>query len=209
MYKTTTAILIIGLLLYILYLTQCRQQKPCPQGQIFERVDTQQIINNFKSTWTKPTPDTIIKRVVKTVPGKPIPGEPIPIFMDTGRIVYLYKPIDTPALIQDYFSIRVYHDSTSFKHGKVKVTDSISQNQIMARQWEVQDTAQIITKRPRQIYIGGGGYFNLKKDTTLVPAVHVDIGYINRKGQHFKLDILRTTKDWQGGVSFYHTIRFR
>lgn len=205
MYKTTTAVLIAGLLIYILYLTQCRSQKPCPQP-VFERIDTQKIITNFISTWQKPKPDTIIKRVVRVIPGNT--PDPTMEYRDTGSVVYLQKPIDTPALIQDYFSIRVYKDSLKLKHGIVRLTDSISENQIMARQWHLQDTTPSLkVRQPRQLYIGGGGYFNLKpRDTFLVSAIHMDLGYINRRGDHFKISAMRTTKNWQGGVSFYKTI---
>lgn len=208
MYKTTTAILILLLVLALLYETQCKKENVCPPSPVRTAVvDTQKIINDYTSTWTKPKPDTIIKWKQKLVSGQ----APDPVFVETERKVYITQPVDTAAILEDYFATRVYQDSTKLRNGKVYITDSVSKNQIIARKWDVRDTSAIpVYKQPRQVYFGGGAYFNLNKfDTVLVPGVHLDIGYINRKGQHLKVDVMRTTKNWQGGLSFYHTIRLR
>lgn len=211
MYKTTTAIIILGLLAYVLFLTQCRKDHcpPVQQQAGVISVDTQEIINHFKSSWTKPKPDTVIRTKVKQ--GKS--PEPVFEYRDTGSIVYVSQPVDTAQILSSYFNVKVYRDSTNFKHGKVKVTDTVSQNMIIARQWEVEDTVKNIVKtvQPRQFYFGGGAYTTLGKDTnrTFIPGVHLDLGYINRKGQHLKLDLMRTTRDWQAGLSFYQVIRLR
>lgn len=204
-YKSIPALVIFALVVYILYLTQCNPTKPCIPVTVTKtvKVDTQRIIDDYTSGWEKPKPDTVIRPKYISVKA------PDPIFVEHTTIIS--QKVDTQAIMEDYLSTRVYRDSTSLKHGKVYVTDSITRNQIMARQWIVQDTSIDVTRTTvssptRKIYIGGGFYTN---PAELVSGAHVDIGYINRKDQQIEYSLLRMSGRNHHGITFHQVIHLR
>lgn len=198
----TAAIIIIGLVIYILYLTQCNHPKPADPKII--RVDTQAILKKYQ-VHTVPRVDTIYRpgKTVYKDTGKvtTIPGSPV--FVD--RRVEVPAVIDTQAIIGDYYSRVVQKDSFVNEMARIYITDTVYKNRITGRVWDVGVVSQVITKTlaSRMIYVQGG-FYNSK--TTLLEGVHADLGYINLKGQHFKVGALRMNKDWHYDITFGQTL---
>jgi hypothetical protein len=87
------------------------------------------------------------------------------IYHDTTIYVPIptHEPIDTYALLLDYFAKNVYKDSLKFPNelGYVSVIDTISKNTILARKWNLHliertiEDKLIVKELPRtQVYIG-------------------------------------------------------
>lgn len=210
---TTTAFIIAGLLIYILYLTQCKGAKPCPPAKTKVVVDT-----SSTKVSTKPPPgdvyqpgDTILitKKII-------VKGKDSLIFVEVEIVKEIPQQVDTQAIIQAYYSKRVQKDSiiTKDQFGKpsikVHTTDTVYHNQIIGRVWDIQDINKTEVLLPKaQFYIGGGGYtsvfMNKGISPELISAAHLDFGYINKKGQHLKIDLMRSAGKWHQGLSIYHT----
>jgi hypothetical protein len=207
---------IIALVIYILYLTQCKGPAPCPEGRGI-RVDT--VTRVFHDT-TKPKTVTIYR------PGDTIWKDGLPpehlralrnnftMVHDTFEIVKeIPTMIDTQAVIQDYYSKIIQKDSIRYTDGKVrikvKITDTVYQNRIIGRWWALEYSPPESLQKKAQFYFGGGFHTSLFLNKGLssqtISAGHVDLGYINKKGQHLKLDLMRTGGLWHEGISFYHT----
>lgn len=86
------------------------------------------------------------------------------IYVDKPIFIPYNEPIDTPAIIRDYFSLRVYKDTLRLKDtlGYIAITDSIYMNKIKGRIWDAHINKQIITEtitiypEPKgQLYAGG------------------------------------------------------
>ena len=78
-------------------------------------------------TNTVMTYDTIIKEIPKY-----IPKLVTKIVREIDSIIII-QPIDTAAILEDYFATYVYNDIQSFDSLKLEITDSVSQNKIVAR----------------------------------------------------------------------------
>jgi hypothetical protein len=140
---------------YILFLKMCGPDGNCPDNIKSVSVDTSYIIDQFRSAWQKPTPDTIIiysKRLLPKV-----------IYRGRAPIVMM-EHVDTALLLQDYFSKAYYRDSLQTQYGSVFVEDTVSQNRIQARRWQTNFSIPVITKtitdsiKPtNQVYIGFSG----------------------------------------------------
>jgi hypothetical protein len=206
-YKITTAgAIIAGLVIYILYLQQCKQQpKQKDKSPAVLSVDTQAILKKYQVV-THPKTDTVYRPgSVRYKPGAP--GEPYPVPYEVVKEIP--AKVDTQAIIQDYYSVRIKKDSFVTPEVGIRLTDSLYNNDIFGRQWDVQVTSKTVIKTvaPATIYFGGG-FYNSK--TILLSGAHVDLGYINRKGQHLKVDILRMSGEWHKGVTFYQPLwRFK
>lgn len=198
MYKTTTAVFIFILVGIIIYLTQCKKYQPTTATKTVVKVVKD------SSGWTKPKPEIVYKP--QFIPVK-VPGKaPDPIFVDTGSIVYITLPVDTQAILNHYFSVYKYTDSFETKKNgatvKVRVTDTVTKNQIIARKWYTEFTpAPSILYR--EIYIEGGGYTSR---IDLISGAKVGMGYINRKRQHLKVEVLYTNGRLQYGGTFGQTL---
>lgn len=151
-------ILLLSAICFILFQNMCNRPAPCPGQQIKSvTVDTGYIIAQFKSTWQKPKPDTIIRQ------GKA--PEPEIIYQD-GPPTYILQDVDTAAILQDYFAKVYYRDSVQTQYGSISVEDTISQNRIQARRWATNFTIPTITKtitqsvpQRNQLYAGFSGLF--------------------------------------------------
>ena len=194
------------LILWILYLTQCRQQKPCPPGRVrIAKVDTQRIIRDYAAI-TKPKPDTVY-RPGDTIyrPGKVIPGKPPqPIFVEVVKEVP--AQVDTQAIIRDYYSKWTFTDSLAIPHYKIFVQDTLYKNRLIGRGWKVKSETIYVTATPLppwQIYAQGGAYTS---KTEFISGGELTLGYLNRRGQGFEFSLLRTTGQWHKGIKFHQTI---
>ena len=150
-------IILAAALCYILFLQMCNRPDPCPDQRVKSvKVDTGYIIEQFKSTWQKPVPDTII------LPGR----KPKPDTVYTDPLV-IVEPVDTTAILQDYFARVYYRDSLQTQYGTISVEDTISQNRIQARRWATNFTIPTVTKtitlaqpQRNQVYAGFSGLFS-------------------------------------------------
>jgi hypothetical protein len=150
-------IMLLAAIGYILFLQMCGTVNKCPDQTVTSvKVDTGYIVEQFKSKWQKPKPDTVIKA------GK-IPA-PRVLYLDTGSVKI--APVDTATILQDYFSKVFYRDSLQTQYGTITVEDTITENRIQARRWFTNFTIPTITKtvtlstKPRsQLYAGFSGLF--------------------------------------------------
>jgi hypothetical protein len=191
---------IIALVIYILYLTQCNRPAPCPEGRRI-RIDTEYI-----TITSQPKIDTLYR------PGDTIriPGKKR---KDSLIFVEIVKPIpqkvDTQAIIQDYYSMVIQRDSLKNKDVSIYTTDTVTKNRIVGRRWDVQLVTKTIVPKSHEFYFGGGFHTSLFLNkgvaTEAISSGHIDFGYINAKRQHLKIDLMRTAGRWHEGLSFYHT----
>lgn len=202
--QSSTAILLVFALIYILYLTQCRSSEPCPPVSQYT-VDTQSVISSStpKTDTIYMPGDTIYKSRLITMKGKDSL-----IFVPYKVIERIPAIVDTQAIIRDYYSVVIQTDSIETSDVKVGVTDTVNRNRITGRKWDI----TILNKKQkpkRQFYIGGEGYtstlMNKGLPTELVSAASIGLGYINRKGEHLKIGLMRTGGRWHQGIGFYHT----
>jgi hypothetical protein len=150
-------IILLAAIVYILFLQMCNRPAPCPGQQVKSiTVDTGYIIDQYKSTWQKPKPVEVIRQ------GKAL--KPEVIYRDTGKVVVL--PVDTAAIMQDYFAKVFYRDTLKTQYGTITLEDTISQNRIQARRWATNFTIPTITKtvtktvaQRNQLYAGFSGLF--------------------------------------------------
>lgn len=199
---------IIALVLYILYLTQCKKGDPCPDGARI-RTDTVSRTIIVHDT-SKPKVITIYSpgdTVWRSKPG------PTVFLTDTIEVVRFPTTIDTQAVIKDYYSKIIQQGKLKWDGPKgeridVTTTDTLYQNRITGRLWHVDYTGPS-QKLKSQFYFGGGFstslFLNKGINTQAISAAHIDLGYINKKGQHLKVDLMRSAGQWHEGLSFYHT----
>src|ERR1044072_2600105 len=191
---------IVALVLYILYLTQCKGPAPCPQVQ--SRVDTQYI-----NVYSSPAVDTIYLPGDTVYRKVRVPGKDSMIFVEIVRSVP--AKVDTQAILQDYYSLIIQTDSIKIPNGSVHTIDTVTKNRIVGRKLDVVMAPAHDPSYSRQFYFGGGFHTSLFLNKGLsseaISAGHIDVGYINRKGQHLKIDLMRTGGRWHEGLSFYHT----
>jgi hypothetical protein len=179
--KSAPWILLILALGYIFFLQMCGTGKPCPGQEVKSVViDTGYIIDQFKSTWQKPKPDTII------LPGKK--PKPEIIYQD-GPPTYIMKDVDTAAILQDYFAKVYYRDSLQTQYGTIIVEDTISQNRIQARRWQTNFIIPVVTKtitlaekKRNQLYAGFSGLFG---QTSI--GAEINLSLKNKKDQVYEV----------------------
>ena len=196
---------IVPLIIWILYLTQCRGKVDSTSTYI-TKIDTQLIISQYKGS-TTPKRDTIyqpgdtIWRPGKVIPGKP----PQPIFVEIVKEIP--AKVDTQAIIEAYYSKVTYKDSLSIPNHKIYVNDTLYKNQIIGRGWNITSTSQTITKtttrRPWSIYGEIGPY---QSKTQFIAGGEITLGYLNRTGQGIEFSMLRTKGEWLKGIKFHQTI---
>lgn len=97
-----------------------------------------------------------------------IPGVTNTIVREVPRIIevqrdgkFIYLPVDTSAILQDYYTKRFYHDSIAVQYGKVYVQDTITENRITSRKVNTDFNIPLVTKtitveqpKRNQVYIG-------------------------------------------------------
>lgn len=205
MKTSITTVIIAGLVIYILYLTQCNKPQLQPNQSVLS-VDTQAIIKKYQAM-TSPRIDTVYRPGQFVYRHDTIRGKPETIFVET--IPEVPANIDTQAILEGYYSKVIQTDSLKTPDVSIHLTDTVYKNRIIGRLWGVQAVSRTVVKTitPRTVYFGGGFHY---APSDVFSDVHVDLGYINRKGQHFKVDLKLENKQLQYGGSFYQTIfRFK
>lgn len=108
-----------------------------------------------------PSPASVTKTdtVYVTVRDTFVDEHPIPIevFNSTGQLQpitlrdtffsVIKEPVDTAAILNDYYLTRIYSDTAIFKYGKLMIRDTVTQNKLRGRRvLGVFDSIPIITK---------------------------------------------------------------
>lgn len=149
-------LLIVVLTLLLLWKWNCGSH--CPEIQETTRIDTVWKITADSSGWSKPAP-------VAVRPGN-IPTRVILMPQD-GRIITdtVWMPVDTGAILADYYSFRDYDTSYLFTEGSIRVQNSVSQNAIQNQRvlptFHIPEIIKTITqaeKKKRKFYFGIDGY---------------------------------------------------
>ena len=150
LFKNFQSLIIIGLIIVIFLLRECRGEKsPLPT----EPVKVVKVETKY---------DTIVKEVTSYVPEyrTEVKWKTKPIH-DTIE-VHDTIPIDTASILEDYFKAYAYNDTLKEDSITLIVNDIISQNQIMSRNIKyslVYPTTIIQTEREvnkRELYLGFG-----------------------------------------------------
>lgn len=187
---------------YILFLQTCGTRS-CPEPQVKTvTVDTGYIIEQFKSTWQKPKPDTVIKR----------------LYLPSPELIYLeqdpqfvYQQIDTAAILQDYFARVYYRDTLQTQYGNLVVEDTISQNRIQARRWLTNFSIPTVTKTvtlsqpPRnQLYVGFSGLmgqYNI--------GAEINLSLKTKRDQQYEVGAGLFGLQWYGRVGTKFKLTFK
>jgi len=89
--------------------------------------------------WWKPKPEVIFSTRIDTIPGDSIPyavevQKPVPVFIDTGSTRWRDRPIDTAAILADYFARVFYRDTLKDDSSAlVIVEDTVTENRLQGR----------------------------------------------------------------------------
>lgn len=196
-------ILLAGAIIYILFLQMCGTNPSCLDQPVASvKVDTSYIVEQFKSKWQKPKPDTVIRQA--KVP------KPEIIYRDNPPIVVV-EPVDTAAILQDYFAKVFYRDSLQTNYGPVVIEDTISQNRIQARRWltifsipTVTKTVTVVTKPRNQLYAGFSGLFG-----QVNIGAEINITLKNKKDQQFEVGAGLFGTQWYGRVGTKFKLSFK
>ena len=161
---------IASLLMYIFFFQSCNHCPDCPEYDIIH----------------------------DTIPGDSVPypvkvDKPFPIYRDTGSTQWRDQPVDTNALLADYFARYFYADSitddTSFL---AIILDTISQNRIASRRFLMQNLRPTMintivnVKEPdpkRMLFVGVGISGN--KDG--IKSFGADFVYKNKEDRVFSV----------------------
>lgn len=148
---------IATLLLIILVMRMCSSKPaPCPAGKLIKS-DTVWVGHLDSSGWIRPIPTAII---------------PARVIHDTLEITstqWRDRPVDSLAILKDYFATRVYKDTAATEYGNIYLEDSISQNRIKARRWKTDLRMPTVTNTvqdpaPARLQVYGG--FSLSGNET-------------------------------------------
>lgn len=151
--------LLLALTLLLLWKWHCGQPKPCPP--ITETIKTDTTITDKKdsSGWSRPEPVAVTPGKVPSRKPilKPVPGSNIP---DT-----VWMPVDTSAILADYYAVRDYDTTYHFADGEVKVQNSVTENGLATQRilptfhlTEITTTITKAEKKRGQVYVGIEGY---------------------------------------------------
>lgn len=100
-----------------------------------------------------------------------LPGKAPPAF-EKWDTLYLPEimPVDTAAILQDYFSFYVYDDEVKHKYGRTFIKDTVSRNKIVGRQVTHDLLVPSITKTitltmppKNQVYLGAALFGNQRE----------------------------------------------
>lgn len=89
--------------------------------------------------WWKPEPEVIFSTRIDTIPGDSIPyavevQKPVPVYIDTGSTRWRDRPIDTGAILADYFARVFYRDTLkNDTSALVIVEDTVTENRLQGR----------------------------------------------------------------------------
>jgi hypothetical protein len=129
--------------------------------------------------------DTITKEIPKYIP------KVVTRIVKEVDTVNVLQPIDTLSILEDYFATYVYEDVQNLDSLNLRITDSVSQNKIMARniQYDLIYPTVTITEtkyiNAREFYIG----FGLNGTQNQFNYVGGQLLYRTRKKQAFGLGV--------------------
>lgn len=136
-------VIILVLIIVILLLRQCGGGNVTPPEPII-------------ITKTEIKYDTITKEIPKYIP------KVVTRIVRKIDTVNVLQPIDTLSILEDYFATYVYEDVQNLDSLNLRITDSVSQNKIMARHIKydlIYPTVTVTETKyinPREFYIGFG-----------------------------------------------------
>jgi len=169
-FKNIQTVLIAVLIIIILLLRACNKPNPV-EPVIITKVET------VFDTITKEVPVYVPKYVQK-----------IETIIDT---IVKTQPVDTTAILRDYFATYVYQDRQELDSLNLTIIDSVSQNKIFARtiSYDLIYPTTTITKEiylnNRELYWGIG----MQGRTDQLNYVGGELLYRNRKKQAYGLGI--------------------
>jgi hypothetical protein len=167
-FKNIQSVIIVALIATIFLLRQCNPTQPSED----------KIITKVEVKW-----DTIKKEVPKYVPKL---VTKIEIDIDTFS-----TPIDTAAILKDYYSINYFEDYQEFDSLTLTIRDSISQNRIYTRSLEykiaypTKTITKEIYKNKREFFTGLGIAGNQEQ----IQYFGGELLYKNKKKQIFGVGI--------------------
>ena len=165
--KHSAYLAIIAILVIIILAQRSCYNKP---GQTVTKVDT--VLIKTTDTLLPYTP-----RITVFEPGHiPTPTAYVPAVTDTLYVFEkIFQPIDTNAILKDYYARLYYDDTIQTSYGAMRVMDSVSKNRITWRKVTTDFTIPEITKtviheRPptAEIFVGISGIGS--KTTPLIGA---------------------------------------
>lgn len=152
-------ILLLAVTLLLLWKWHCGGPAPCPLITETIKTDTMIVYKTDSSSWSTPTPYSVKPgKIPSRVPIlKPVIGSNIP---DT-----VWMPVDTLAILEDYYAIRDYDTTYHFADGEVTVQNTVTEN-ILAIQrvlptfktTEITTTITKSEKKRGQLYLGIDAY---------------------------------------------------
>lgn len=202
---STTTLALVMALIYILYLTQCNRSEPCPVTAVIPDTSEIQVSSQPKTDTVYLPGQTITKKV-------PVKGKDSFIYVPVEVVKPIPVKVDTQAILQDYYSVRIQSDSLITSDVRVSITDTVYQNRIVGRMWNAFIIKKAPIKKKRYFYMGGEGFtsaFMNKMPGELISAASIGAGYINRKGEHIKISLMRANGYWHQGIGFYHTFGYK
>ena len=100
-------------------------------------------------------------------------------------------PIDTSAILADYYAIKTYEDTQVLDSLDLTITDTVSQNQILGRKiiynftYPRKTIKETIYINPREFYVG----FGLTGDQSQINYLGSELMYRNKKKQAYGFGI--------------------
>ena len=165
-------VIILVLIIVILLLRQCSGGNVTPSEPTI-------------ITKTEIKYDTITKEIPKYIP------KVVTRIVREIDTVNVLQPIDTLSILEDYFATYVYEDVQNLDSLNLRITDSVSQNKIMARHIKydlIYPTVTVTETKyinPREFYIG----FGLNGTSNQFNYVGGQLLYRTRKKQAFGLGV--------------------
>lgn len=151
-------VLLVALTLLLLWKWNCASPNCPPIKETIKR-DTTIVYRTDSSDWSRPEPVAVKPgKVPSRVPVlKPVAGSDIP---DT-----VWMPVDTLAILADYYAVRDYDTTYHFADGDVKVQNSVTDNRLATQRilptFKVTEITETITqaeKKRGQLYLGVDAY---------------------------------------------------
>ena len=170
-FKTLQALIIVALIIVILLMRSCSGNQTITEPRVITNTVTQY------DTITKKVPNYVPKYITK-----------IEYIRDT---ILDKRPVDTLAILKDYFATYVYVDNQKLDSLNITIKDSVSQNKIFARSitYDLIYPTTTITKEiylnNRELYWG----FGLQGRPDQFNYIGGEFLYKNKKKQIYGLGI--------------------
>jgi hypothetical protein len=149
---------IIGVLIFVFavgILIGCHTCKS-PDPTVIVKTDTVQVIVHDSSGFYTPTISVIEGGRIPDSIYVPLVAERVDSF-----IVYERQPVDSAAILKDYFAHVHYKDTLHTQYGPLYVSDDVTENRIALRKWNadfmiptITKTVTITPKKRNEVYAG-------------------------------------------------------